>query len=291
MRSSRFVRDLDRDCPLRAVANGVLEERLQDPVEEIRLDCNEHRVLGNGAADLDAPFVGVLLHQADPLDDDISQIACRPLRDPPPVCAAETSASTVPWPSARTAMRSASRLPPVCHRPSLSAQCEFCLGGDLRERCPELMGQLGGEPLLVPQARGEPLEQRVEGRGQAASARRTARRDRMSVETAGRSRPPIVGHRDILGSNALPRIQWVSTVTARSGRGQAGPIAVDAIEAVSFSASSRTPATTAPMRFAPCSSPAARRARIRSLMYRARAGDPPASGGDCRRDASAHAAS
>ena len=44
----------------------------------------------------------------------------------------------------------------------LPAKSELALACDPRERRSQLVGQLGGEPLLMAQARGEALEQRVE---------------------------------------------------------------------------------------------------------------------------------
>ena len=139
----------------------------------------------------------------------------------------------------------------VLVRRALPAERELALGSDPRERRAELVRELGREPLLVAQAGGEALEQRVERGGQPRQlvVRLAAVEAAVEVVLAPAAASSVIRE---TGSSALPRIQWASSATlARSAMANADR-ADERDRRRLLYGSSGTPATTVPIRLPPC---------------------------------------
>ena len=129
-----------------------------------------------------------------------------------------------PPPSARRSCgSSASALRPIASMPPGSlrrrarpVERQLGLGVDPRERRAQLVRELGGEPLLVPQARGEAVEERVERRAQPGQLVVRLAELEAPVEVAARSTSAAFSVIRETGRRALPRIQ--RAMTRRSAR-------------------------------------------------------------------------
>ena len=213
-----------------AVANRVVEERLNDPFEELVLDRDGDRLGRDRDPELDSRGVGVASHRGGGTANCVARVAGRP--GEPGLQpggghervdgARHLLGVVVDGFEAGAVVVAASRL----------AQRELGLGSDSRERCPQLVGELRRESLLVADARGQTFEQGVERRSESGElvvrlpgANRWSRSWSLQAAASSVMRET--------GCNALPRIQRVSNVTATSSSDASAIDPTNAIVAVS----------------------------------------------------------
>ena len=152
--------DRDPDAG-RSVSAGVLEHGLQNPLSEVAVnaeaepmlrpgDLNVHPLFGSESTTGTHSAFGDCLCVCGPAFAARLVARCGYERID---CARELIG---------VSLNQLERLP-VCMRLTVTPQRELRLGTHARERCAQLVRKLCGEATLVPQARGKPIEQAVEG--------------------------------------------------------------------------------------------------------------------------------
>ena len=147
-----------------AVAARVLEHGLEDPLGQLGSTPIRTASRGGGDLQLDLALRRQGRACAGRFGGDRVGVGGAALA-PASWRAAATSASTVRVSCAAFRWIELERVAVLARRP-LAAQRELGLGEHAGERRPQLVRELGGEALLVAEARGEPVEQAVERRGE-----------------------------------------------------------------------------------------------------------------------------
>ena len=206
------ARASERETAFRPYRQALSTHRMEDALGEVGVDADRvtHARLSSTVSSI--PRSSATGRHASAAACATSTPSETP-RGPASCCAAASSASTMRaiWRALPRISVSASRYSSGVARPP---QRELGLGRHLRERRAQLVRELGREAALVTQARGDPVEQAVERRRRAASARRAARRGR----SAGRGR-----------ARSTPRPAPSSAATGRSAERSSHAAAVPAI--------------------------------------------------------------
>src|SRR5581483_1985166 len=155
-----LAHNLDPDTR-RAVSAGVFEDRLDDPLRKIGVDADAKRARGLNDLQLEfavaaAAAAGLRSAGGDRVRVSGAAFASRLVAS----CSDQRVDRTRKLIS--ISMDEVERVAVIVGR-ALTAEREFGLGEDARQRCAELVRQLGREAAFVAEARGEPVEQAVEG--------------------------------------------------------------------------------------------------------------------------------
>ena len=158
--------DAQRDRDLRAtVAKGVVEQRVDDPLEQIDLDRDADGARGRESLTPIPAVAASSTHRRDGGLDALPGVTRRP-RETCFLTRGREERLDRTGHLLRVALNGREAATVVVPRP-LSPKGELALGGDLGKRGAKLVRQLRGEALLVPKARREALEHRVKRGGES----------------------------------------------------------------------------------------------------------------------------
>ena len=179
---------------MQAVPARVLDHRLQDPLRKVCVDADAERLLRQRHFERNLPLLCEAHACRGGAFGNCGRVCCRPF-SPGLVPRRGDERVDDPRQLACARVDQLERVA-VLVRISLATKRNLGLGKDPRERRAQLMRELGREEPLVPQARGQAVEQAVERRGKLRElvVRRTKRKAMVEIALAPSRRLPRHSH-------------------------------------------------------------------------------------------------